>query len=354
MFFVAYGGVGGRVPRYGCRGGRTERGSASCQNLGSLRVDRRVAELVLEAIGPAAIEAALQATQCALNEDQEKRRALEMALEKARYEAKRAQRQFDAVDPENRLVAAELELRWNQALARVAEIETRIAAQREQSPSLSAEQKGRLRELGNDVSVAWHHPAAPIELKKRIVRTVIEEIVVNSADQPRQHVLQIHWKGGVHTELRLTRNGTGQTRRVTDEKAIELIAELSKICDDATIAQVLNRLGYRTGTGSTWRVHHVQSMRHWRGLPNHGRSGEWISLEETARELHVSNTVIKRLIGENILPAQQVVRYAPWIIERGSLELPAVRNYVDVVHQGRKHPRTRPEQPELPMNMGVL
>ncbi|MFN8626238.1 MAG: recombinase family protein [Candidatus Binatia bacterium] len=354
MMFVSYGGVAGRVPRYGCRGGRTERGSASCQSLGSLRVDRRVGDVVLEAIEPAGIEAAMQAMERALNEDQEKQRALEMALEKARYEGKRAQRQFDAVDPDNRLVAGELEARWNQALERVAEVETRITAQRAQFHPLSAEQKERLRELGNDLRLLWYHPAAPIELKKRIVRTVIEEIVVNSTEQSRQHALQIHWKGGVHTELRVSRNGPGQTRHVTDEKAIELLTELSKICDDATIAQVLNRLGYRTGTGSTWRVHHVHSMRHWRGLPNHRRSGEWLSLEETARELCVSNTVIKRLIRDNILPARQVVRYAPWIIERSGLELPAVRNSVDAVHQGRKRPRTVSEQPELPMKSGIL
>ena len=354
MFFVTYAGLAGKVARYGCRGGRTERGSASCQSLGSLRVDRRVADLVLDAIRPAGIEAALQVMERAVNEDQEKQRALEMALEKARYEAKRAQRQFDAVDPDNRLVAGELEARWNQALERVAEVEARLTAQSAQSHPLSAEQTDRLRELGNDLPLLWHHPAAPMELKKRIVRTVIEEIVVNSTDQARQHALQIHWKGGVHTALQVSRNGPGQTRHVTDEKAIELLAELSKICDDATIAQVLNRLGYRTGTGSTWRVHHVHSMRHWRGLPNHRRSGEWLSLEETARELRVSNTVIKRLIRENILPARQVVRYAPWIIERSSLELPAVRNYVDAVHQGRKHPRTVSEQPELPMKSGIL
>jgi len=76
---------------------------------------------------------------------------------------------------------------------------------------------------------------------------VIEEIVVDTADEPPpQHVLRVHWKGGVHTELHVRRNGPGQTRHVTDETAIELLAELSKICDDATIAQVLNRLGYRT------------------------------------------------------------------------------------------------------------
>jgi DNA invertase Pin-like site-specific DNA recombinase len=350
MLFVAYAGVDGRVPRYACRGGRTARGSGACQSLGSLRVDRAVADLVLEAIRPAAIEAATHAMERALNEDHEKQQALEMALEKARYEARRAQRQFDAVDPDNRLVAGELEARWNAALARVTDIEARLNAQREHAHPLSAAQKERLRHLAGDLRLVWDHAGAPVELKKRILRTVIEEIVVDSSDTPQpQHVLHVHWKGGVHSELRVSRNGTGRTRHVTDEKAIELIEELSKTCDDAAIAQVLNRLGYRTGQGKTWRVHHIQGMRHCRGLPNHRRSGEWLTLEETARELRVSNTVIKRLIREQILPARQVVSYAPWVIDRSSLELPQVQASIRAVHDGRKLSRPTPEQPELPL-----
>ena len=347
MLFVAYGGIGGRVPRYACRGGRTERGSGACQSLGSLRVDRAVADLVLQAIQPATIEAATHAMERALHEDQEKQQALEMALEKARYEARRAQRQFDAVDPDNRLVAGELEARWDAALQRVAEIDARLHAQRAHATPLSEAQKERLRELAGDLRLVWHHPGAPAELKKRIVRTVIEEIVVDSCDTPAQHVLHVHWKGGVHSELRVSRNGTGQTRHVTDEKAIELIAELSKTSDDATIAQVLNRLGYRTGQGKTWRVHTVQSMRHCRGLANYRRSGQWLSLEETARELRVSNTVIKRLIREKILPARQVVSYAPWVIERSSLDLAEVQASIHAVHNGRKLLRPTPEQGEF-------
>ncbi|HYS20389.1 MAG TPA: recombinase family protein, partial [Gemmatimonadales bacterium] len=341
---VAYSGNRGAVARYACQGGRVERGSAACQAVGSLRVDRAVAELVLEAIQPAGIEAVARAMERALQEDEEKQQALAMALEKARYEAQRAQRQFDAVDPENRLVAGELEARWNQALACVGGLEARVQAGRGQACPLSARQKERLRELAGDLRRVWHHPAAPVALKKRILRTVIEEIVVNGGDEPPHHVLQVHWKGGVHSELHVKRNGTGQHGRVADEKAVALIAELSKICNDQTIAQVLNRLGYRTGQGKTWRLHHIHNVRHGRGLPNYRRSGEWLTLEETARTLRVSNTVIKRLIREGTLPAQQVVRCAPWVIDRSGLALPAVQACIQAVHNGRKLPCTAPGQ----------
>jgi DNA invertase Pin-like site-specific DNA recombinase len=347
MLFVGYSGKG--AARYACHGGRVDRGSAACLSLGSLRVDRAVVNAVLDAIQPAGIQAALEASDEELREDTAKRQAVELALEKARYEARRAQRQFDAVDPENRLVANELEARWNQSLETVADLESRVRTLQEQAMPMSAEQKARLLELGSDLRLLWHHAAAPVELKKRILRTVLEEIVVENRDDPPQHVLHVHWKGGVHTELRVVRNGIGQHSRVADDKAVELITELSKICDDKTIAVVLNRLGYRTGQGKTWRVHHVYNVRYCRQLPNYQRTGEWLSLEETARELKVSNTVIKHLIQDGSLPATQVIEYAPWVIERQHLQLPSVQSRIRAVHAGRKLRRSAREQCELPL-----
>jgi DNA invertase Pin-like site-specific DNA recombinase len=347
--FVAYSGTGGRVPRYACHGGRVDRGTAACLSIGSLRVDRAVVEQVLDAIQPAGIDAAVTTMRQALHDDDTKRQAVELALEKARYEARRAQRQFDAVDPENRLVASELEQRWNQALAQAAAVEARLATLRAQPAPLNERQKERLLELGSDLRQLWQHPAAAVELKKRILRTVLEDIVVTTSDAPPQHLLHLHWKGGVHTELRVRRNGTGQHSRVADEKAVELIAELSKICDDKAIAVVLNRLGYRTGQGKSWRVHHVYNVRYGRRLPNYRHDGTWLPLEAAARELGVSNTVIKNLIADGVLPATQVVTYAPWVIERVDLERPAVQARIQAVHDGRKLPRPIRGQDELPL-----
>jgi len=131
--------------------------------VGSLRTDAAVVEEVLEAIEPVGIEAALKASEQAALEDQERRRCVELALERARYEAKRAQRQFDQVEPENRLVAGELEARWNGALAQVAELESRLQELREQTTPLSDEQKRRLLEMGKDLRRLWDDAAAQVE-----------------------------------------------------------------------------------------------------------------------------------------------------------------------------------------------
>jgi DNA invertase Pin-like site-specific DNA recombinase len=347
--FVAYSGTGGRVPRYACRGGRVDRGSAVCLTLGSLRLDRAVVELVLDAVQPAGIEAALTARRDALHDDATKRHAITLALEKARYEARRAQKQFDAVDPEHRLVAGELEQRWNQALAQVTDLEARLQALRDTPEPVSEAHRARLLALGADLRLLWQQPAASVDLKKRVLRTVLDDIVVTTTADAPQHLLHVHWKGGVHTELRVPRTGTGRHGRVTDDDAVALIAELTKICEDKAIAMVLNRLGYRTGQGKTWRVHHVANVRYGRRLPNYRHDGTWVALEAAARELGVSNTVIKHLIADAVLPATQVVPYAPWVIERAALQRPAVQARIQAVHDGRKLPRPIRGQDELPL-----
>ena len=179
--FTLYGGAGGRVPRYLCRGDHRNLTAPACLQVGGLRLDQAVARVVLEAIEPAGIQAAMRAMEQFEQQDDEQRRSLQMALEKARYEAQRARRQYDAVDPDNRLVSGELERRWNEALAGVEELEARLGELDSKRVRLSNQERQRLLELGADLQRVWKHPAAPVELKKRILRTVLEEIVVGQA-----------------------------------------------------------------------------------------------------------------------------------------------------------------------------
>ena len=346
---VIYSGRRGEVARYGCSGGRELRGSSSCLSVGSLRTDEAVVEQVLEAMEPVGIEAALKASEQVALEDQERRRCVELALERARYEAKRAERQFDRVEPENRLVAAELEGRWNGALAQVTELESRLQELRGEALPLTSEQKRRLLEMGKDLRRLWYEPQAPVELKKRILRTVIEEIVINRVEESAEHRLQIHWAGGVHTELRVARNKTGMHRRMASGEVVELVRELVKVCDDKTIAGVLNRLGFTTGQGKSWRVSRVVSFRHTHRIDGFSGRAGWMTLEEAARRSEVSHTFVKGLIRRGILPARQVVQYAPWVIEENALESTAVKTAIQRVHKGKKFPPTVAGQQELPI-----
>ena len=331
---VVYSGTSGRVPRYACRGDRGDRESNRCMTMGSLRVDRAVVQSVLTAIQPAGVEAAVKLRECAQIEDEEKRKALELALERARYEEQRARRQFDAVEPENRLVAGELETRWNAALAQVVEAETRLAAAGQAAGPMSEEQKQQLTTLSEDLIALWNHPETPAPLKKRILRTVLKEIIIDSEPDSTTHRLRIHWAGGVHTELRVEHNKPGQHRYSADRSVIDLISDLAKICPDKTTAAILNRLGYKTGQEKTWNASRVAGLRGYHKIAPFQKQDGWVTQEEAARELKVSDTVVKRLIRERILPAKQVVKFAPWIIEKKDLLLPAVQAQVKAARRG--------------------
>jgi DNA invertase Pin-like site-specific DNA recombinase len=345
--FVAYSGRGGRVPRYACNGGRTTRGSAACMSFGGVTVERAVVEQVIEALNDEAIDAAVSAAAQSVQTRATKRQSLQLALEKARYEVRRCQRQYDAVDPDNRLVAAELEARWNDALCRVGQLEQELE-QKDSDQQLTDVEKARLQDLGHDVRELWNHPHASHALKKRILRTALREIVVKDTADKSNHILNLHWQGGVHTELRVPRNSPGRRRVVTEKTALNLIEELSKVCNDQAIAATLNRLGYRTGAGDPWRVHSVHHARYYYRLPNHQNSDDWLTIEQASTVLGVSHTVVRRLIRESTLPATQIVASAPWIIARDALSLAAVVSAVKAVHRGRQLPSLPAGQSELP------
>ncbi len=206
---VNYSGSSGRVPRYVCEGSRVERGSAPCLSAGGLRVDEAVVSEVLSAIQPVGVEAAMVAAEQLVHDSDQKRESLRLALERAQFEARRAQRQYDAVDPDNRLVAGELEQRWNEALKRAAELESRLTALDKTAEPFTDEQRASLLELGSVLVAVWNHAETDVSLRKRIVRTVLNEIVLDNVDDPPGHELQLHWHGGVHTQLRVVRNGRG-------------------------------------------------------------------------------------------------------------------------------------------------
>jgi len=344
---TVYSGSGGRVPRYTCRGDRGDRGSAHCQTVGSLRLDRAVVSSVLEAIQPVGIEAAWSMAESNRTEDEEKKAALDLALERARYEANRARRQFDAVDPENRLVAGELEARWNRALAQVAELERRVSEMENAPIIVTNESRAELMMLCEQLPAVWEHPDAPVQLKKRILRTVLNEIIINPEPDPSMYRIRLHWAGGVHTELTIARNKTGQHGRSADRNVIELVTELAKVCPDQSIAAVLNRLGYKTGQGKSWNASRVAGVRGYHHIAVFDHQQEWVTQKEAARELQVSDTVVKRLIREGILPAKHVVACAPWVIERKHLALPAVQQQTQNVRRGRRLPRIVVDQQQF-------
>ena len=343
---TAYSGAGGTVPRYHCRGAMVNHGTKGCISFGAVRVDEAVGTEVLNVLQPFGIEAALRAIEIRETASGEKRAQMEHALEQARYEAVLARRQYDAVDPENRLVAAELENRWNMRLVAVRELEDELdALEAARQPSLSEHERARLMEIGSDVAQAWNHPQATPATRKRILRTVLHEIVAKV--EPDDHIhLVLHWQGGDHTSLKVRKNKTGQHRWATPSATLDLVRELSRLLPDKAIASLLNRIGKRTGRDNTWTQSRVVTLRNQHGIDVY-REGERaergeLTLAEAAERLGVSKMTVLRLIRDEVVAAHQCCRGAPWVIKEESLEGIELKS---ASGGGRKRPLTpNPDQ----------
>jgi DNA invertase Pin-like site-specific DNA recombinase len=338
---VTYSGVGGPTQRYVCRGAFNQMAAASCITFGGMRVDRMVAKEVLDRLQPLGVESALAAIEARGQERSEKRRQLELAVQQARYEAARAQRQYDATDPDNRLVAGELEHRWNERLAAVRGLEQEIdqlAATADQQ--LTDADRERLMALGNDLIRAWDSPGTTAVTRKKIIRMLIAEIIVDIVGDTLD--LVVHWQGGDHTRLTVKKNRVGHTRWTTDADVVDLVRVLARQMPDESIAAVLNRAGKSTGRGNSWTRGRVCALRHNQEIAPY-REGERAergeaTLYEAAQALRISQSTVRRLIDSGILPAQQLCKGAPWIVRYDDLVRDDVRRAADARRSRRPAP----------------
>jgi excisionase family DNA binding protein len=348
---VQYTGKGGNTQRYVCRGAFSAKAVDSCIGFGGMRIDRAVAQEVLDRLRPLGIEAALAAMQADNERQGDKRQQIENAVRQAQYEAARARRQYDAVDPDNRLVAGELERRWNERLVQLHALEMELDSlhQAEQTAAPSAEDRARLMTLGKDLARAWDNPGVSAETRKKIIRLLVKEIIIDVAGEAL--ALVIHWQGGDHTEMKVKRNKVGQTRWTTDAGVVDLVRVLARQLPDNAIAAILNRSGKTTAHGASWTRAHVRGLRNTHGIPVY-REGERAgrgeaTLDEAAETLKVSRATAYRMVTNGVLPAQQLCAGAPWIIRLADLRLDAVRRDAEARRSRRRPVSHNPLQNSL-------
>jgi DNA invertase Pin-like site-specific DNA recombinase len=318
---VRYTGGGHDVLRYSCLRGLLDNGEPRCIAFGGITVDEAIGREVLRVVQPAAVEASMLAHEQRARQRDDVLEALERDRQAASYAADRARRQYDAADPENRLVTAELERRWNLALQHVHEIEVRIlehSAVLDQSPTGNGED---LHQLATQLEAIWTDPATSARLKKRIVRTLIEEVLVDVDSSQGELLLTIHWKGGVHTELRLPRRRRGQCSTQTSRELIEAITVLARISTDDVIAGVLNRNGHLTGRGNRWTRERVTALRSHNRIPCYKpeEPQPWINLTDAAAYLEISPRTLRLAIDRGEIAADHPFADGPWVISRGIL-----------------------------------
>ena len=327
MMRVFYGSHDGPAHRYQCRGNSDTGGGKICIGTGGVRVDRAVGNQILEAVSGHAIEAAIRAAEKVNVADDDVRLGLEKEIEAAQYEASLASRRYELVDPAKRLVARELEARWNNSLEKVEVLEQRLSdleAQAQRRPGIDRES---LFALAHDLPGVWNAPGADSRTKQRLTRILIKEVVFDLDDDANQIVLVIHWSGGRHTEVRVARVRSGRYPDDRHPSAVEVMRKLGGQWPDRELAVTMNRMRTQTLDGKAWTVLAVRELRDRLGISDFDPAAtrvETITIDETAKRLKISIGSIKRLIREGVLPATQLMPSAPWQIPAAALESEAV------------------------------
>jgi DNA invertase Pin-like site-specific DNA recombinase len=264
-----------RSPAYICQRGYTDGDRQICQSMTARHVDAGVVAVFLEAISPVQLEVAIRVLEQVEENVEAQRRQWELQLEQARYEARAAQRKYDAVDAENRLVAGELERRWNEKLERVARLEQAYEkAKQELNWNLSEEERAAIRELSADLPAVWGAETTTNRDRKQLLRFAIETVQLDGVSRPGQIEVQIHWRSGTVTTLSVERSAPGEGSLKTPESAVALIKEMASENSYEEIAKELNARGLRTAFGRPFNIYRVGYICRREGLGRGKPQGE--------------------------------------------------------------------------------
>jgi len=315
---VAYYGRKGRA--YRCDNPNLMLAAARCLTFGSSRVDSVLARELLRAVEPIAVEAAMAAERLRMERVNERRHILELDLQKARYEASLAERRYAACDPDNRLIAAQLEKSWETALRQVEACRARLEpATHEMAHSSNA---ADFLGLAEDLEKAWASPNVSMRSRQQLLRSLVVDIIADVDEAARDVILTVHWRGGQHSQLRVRKPKSGEHGCRTPDEALAVMRTMATRWSDEHIAASLNRMGMPTGQGKTWTAHRVGSLRRVHGIHAYRsaeKDGEWLTMSEASAALSVSHHRIRRLIKDGVLISEQVVPDAPHQIRASDL-----------------------------------
>jgi DNA invertase Pin-like site-specific DNA recombinase len=310
------------VPNYSCVRGNQLYGTKRCQSVGGRRIERVVLDAVFEALQPAGIEATLRAFEHAEGEHQARVRCAELQLERAQIDADRARRQFDACEPENRLVARTLEREWEQRLtaARAAERDVAEVTAKRPDP-LTAQEIAWCRRAGADLRKVFDARSTSDRERKQLLRAILTDVVVTVDRTSEQHAaeLRVVWEGGTITDHTVALHRTGSHTRATDQDTVALVRRLAERYPDKQIAAILARQGRRTGAGNPFTAHRVAGLRAHHKIPAAPvrattHDADMITVAKAASELGVSTATVHRWLREGFITGEQITPGAPWQI----------------------------------------
>jgi len=308
-------------PGYHCAGKDIVSGrGVYCLHVGGVQIDQAVVDAFLKALTPAALEA----TQLALQQLEANHDAAlsqwRLAVERARYEAERAERQYRAVEPENRLVARGLETEWEKRLRDLAAAEAELERREKQRPhTLREAEKKKILSLGSDLGKVWTAPTTTDRDRKELLRALLEEVMVRVERAERRAHLTLRWRGGTLTECDLSLPRMKPRGLHTDEDTISLLRRLAVHYPDDVIAGVLNRQGRKTATGERFTAIHVGGLRRYRNIPRYEPpaeppAGPVVPIRQAAQILGINTSTVHRWLNDGFIAGEQVTPGAPWQI----------------------------------------
>jgi DNA invertase Pin-like site-specific DNA recombinase len=312
----------GRRANYVCSR-ELRRGGGLCQFVVGAGIDQAVGELVLEAFAPLALDVVLAVQEELRARIEEVDRMRRQHVQRVRYEAELAQRRYMSVDPHNRLVAAQLEQDWNEALGALRDAEAEYQRERDSDPKvLDEQQRQRLLTLSVDFPRLWNDPHTAVRDRKRLLRLVVEDITV--LKQETNVVCHVRFRGGANRTLTLPRPLRPQIRYRTPREVIDAIDHLLDEHTEREAAAILNRQGLRSGydTGfSAPKVHRIAQVYGLRTRRERLRARGLVSVRELADELHVGRETIRRWYREGRLTGYPLDSGGRYLLERPGPEL---------------------------------
>ena len=309
------------APGYHCPGKILVEGrGVYCLNIGGIQIDEAVTRAFIAALEPAKLAATVAAAERLEADRETSLRQWRLGVERASYEASRAERRYRAVDPDNRLVARGLEREWEERLSALEAAKAELSRREEARPrALSQDERSRLLALGADLATVWHAATTTPRDRKELLRTLLEEVIVKVERDKATARLTLRWKGGALAEIDLALPRSRPATIRTDEDTIALVRRLAALYPDAVIAGILNRQGRATAYGHRFEAGRVGNLRrHW-DIPCFEPSaaqaeGELLTIKTAAPVLGVAPSTLHRLLNAGIIPGEQLTPGAPWRI----------------------------------------
>jgi Recombinase/Recombinase zinc beta ribbon domain len=309
------------APGYHCSGEHLVEGRGShCLNIGGVQIDEAVARAFIAALEPAKLSATVAAAERLEADREATLKQWRLGVERASYEASRAERRYRAVDPDNRLVARGLEREWEESLSALQAAKAELARREAERPRvLSEAERTSLLAVGADLDTVWNAPTTSPRDRKELLRTLLEEVIIKVERDKFAAHLTMRWKGGALTELDLYLPRSKPQIVRTAEDKIALVRRLATHYSDGVIAGILNRQGHKTAYGHRFLAHHVASLRRQWKIPRYEQKtesseGELLTVKKAAAALGVAPSTMHRLLNDGIIAGEQLTPGAPWRI----------------------------------------